>query len=61
MIGDRALDIACGRRAGCGLTILVRSGRHALESELQALGVDPDWIADDLSAAARWLLDRRNM
>ncbi len=55
MIGDRATDIACGHRAGCGATILVRSGLHDEDSRLQALGVQPDLVAADLAAAVRFL------
>lgn len=50
MIGDKALDIEFGR-AGGATTILVRTG-YGQEVE-QAGGVDPDYIMDDLPAAAR--------
>ncbi len=59
MIGDRATDVACGRQAGCGGTILVRSGLHDERPQLQQMGIAPDLIVDDLAAAVSALLDRR--
>lgn len=56
MIGDSARDIQCGIRAGCGRTILVRSGRHDDLARLEALGTPPDWVVDDLAAAVDRLL-----
>ncbi len=60
MIGDRASDIASGRRAGCGGTILVQSGLHDDRPRLQQMGIQPDLIAADLAAAVRALLGRRS-
>jgi D-glycero-D-manno-heptose 1,7-bisphosphate phosphatase len=55
MVGDRLLDVACGR--ALGLTgVLVRTGyddgpvRHELE--------EPDRVAKNLPAAVEWILDR---
>ncbi len=59
MIGDRATDVACGRQAGCGGTILVRSGLHDERPQLQQMGIAPDLVVDDLAAAVSALLDRR--
>jgi D-glycero-D-manno-heptose 1,7-bisphosphate phosphatase len=50
-IGDKAIDIECGRNAGVR-TILVRTGYGAEETRAR-----PDWIAEDLSAAADLLLN----
>jgi D-glycero-D-manno-heptose 1,7-bisphosphate phosphatase len=58
MIGDSARDIQCGIRAGCGRTILVRSGLHDQLPRLKALDMAPDWVARDLAAAVDWLLAR---
>ncbi len=59
MVGDSAKDIIAGRRAGCALAVLVRTGNWtAAERELAASGVRPDHVADDLKAAARWLMER---
>ncbi|HCY86625.1 MAG TPA: D-glycero-beta-D-manno-heptose-1,7-bisphosphate 7-phosphatase [Desulfobacteraceae bacterium] len=59
MVGDSAKDILCGLAAGCGRTVLVATGngakaRQALEEE----GIAPDLYADDLLAAARFLISR---
>jgi hypothetical protein len=55
MIGDSAKDILCGRRAGCGATILVRTGNGvAAEQELaEQERIRPDAVAADLLEAAR--------
>jgi D-glycero-D-manno-heptose 1,7-bisphosphate phosphatase len=53
MIGDRATDIVCGRRAGCGATILVRSGLEDDRWALARMGIQPDKIATNLAAAVR--------
>jgi D-glycero-D-manno-heptose 1,7-bisphosphate phosphatase len=48
-VGDKRGDVAAGRAAGCR-TILLRTGTAgAGEPELV---VEPDWVADDLAAAA---------
>jgi len=49
-IGDKAIDIECGRNAGVR-TILVRTGYGANETSAA-----PDWIAEDISAAADIIL-----
>ena len=50
-IGDKAIDIECGQNAGVR-TILVRTGYGANET-----GAAPDWVAQDLSAAAEIILE----
>jgi D-glycero-D-manno-heptose 1,7-bisphosphate phosphatase len=57
MIGDNAKDIACGQRAGCGVTILVRTGNgpKALK-EIADQGIQPTAVADDLLDAANMIL-----
>ena len=50
LIGDKAIDVDCGRRAGLR-TILVKTGYGA--KELHAL---PDWIAEDFRQAAEIVL-----
>lgn len=59
MVGDSAKDIYCGRNAGCAVTVLVLTGngRKAL-MELDAGGRRPDHVAEDLAAAADWILER---
>jgi D-glycero-D-manno-heptose 1,7-bisphosphate phosphatase len=57
MIGDNAKDIACGLRAGCGATILVRTGNGLkAQKELAAQGLHPTAVADDLLDAANMIL-----
>lgn len=54
MVGDMISDLLAGRNAGCRATILVRTG-HGRRTEGEP-GVAPDFIADDLLAAARHIL-----
>jgi D-glycero-D-manno-heptose 1,7-bisphosphate phosphatase len=52
MVGDKASDIECGRRAGAGaILVLTGYGRQQV--------CEPDFTAADVSAAARWILQRR--
>ncbi|MDL2275358.1 D-glycero-beta-D-manno-heptose 1,7-bisphosphate 7-phosphatase [Desulfosarcina sp. OttesenSCG-928-G10] len=57
MIGDSAKDILAGKAAGCGRTLLVKTGngRDAL-ARLSAAGDLPDDVVDDLGAAVTVLL-----
>src|SRR5438046_2319882 len=50
-IGDKAIDIECGRKAGVR-TILVKTGYGTDETH-----ADPHWIANDLSEAADIILN----
>jgi D-glycero-D-manno-heptose 1,7-bisphosphate phosphatase len=54
MVGDKASDIECGRRAGAGV-ILVRTGYGRQQV------CEPDFTAVDVSAAAGWILKRREL
>jgi D-glycero-D-manno-heptose 1,7-bisphosphate phosphatase len=57
MVGDKAIDIECARRAGCQKAILVRTGHgEAAAKELAGRGVSVDHIADDLYDAVCYLL-----
>ena len=49
-IGDKAIDVQCGRNAGVR-TVLMQTGYGAEETECR-----PDWIARDLSHAAEIIL-----
>lgn len=49
-IGDKKIDIECGRNAGVR-TILVRTGYGASET-----GAEPNWVAEDLCEAADIIL-----
>jgi D-glycero-D-manno-heptose 1,7-bisphosphate phosphatase len=57
MIGDSAKDIQCGFNAGCGRSILVRTGNgQDAENILAEAGTRTDYVAKDLYDAAQWLL-----
>lgn len=57
MIGDNAKDVMCGRDAGCGATILVRTGSgETARKELFAAGIRADAAVADLEAAANMIL-----
>ena len=53
-IGDKTIDIECGRNAGVR-TILVKTGYGANETHAA-----PDWIAEDFSGAADTVLAQTN-
>lgn len=56
MIGDSAKDIECGRNAGCGRVVLVRTGNGiAAEKILTEKNIVPDHIAENLYEAAQWI------
>ncbi len=58
MIGDSARDIECAHNAGCGRTILVKTGNSREAQQILAeKDLRPDYVAQDLHDAARWLLD----
>lgn len=57
MVGDSAKDILCGKAAGCGRTILVRTGNGILAKEALDLdNVYPTAVMDDLLEAAHWII-----
>jgi D-glycero-D-manno-heptose 1,7-bisphosphate phosphatase len=61
MIGDSLRDIQCALNAGCGQSILVRTGNGKdAEHNLTAAGLSTDYVAKDLYAAAQWLLSHRS-
>ncbi len=54
IVGDKAADIECGRRAGAGgILVLTGYGRRQI--------CEPDFTADDVAAAADWILSRRGI
>lgn len=58
IVGDSAKDIECGRAAGCGRTVLVKSGRcDDVEKQLFKRRLAADYVASDLLEAARWIID----
>ena len=56
LVGDKASDIECGRRAGTH-TILVRTG-YGAEAERDPGLIAPDYVANDAPEAIRWLLQQ---
>jgi D-glycero-D-manno-heptose 1,7-bisphosphate phosphatase len=57
MVGDSVKDILCGRAAGCGRTVLVRTGNGmAAGEELALSGIYPSVMVADLLDAARWIM-----
>ena len=57
MIGDSARDIECAHQAGCGRTILVKTGNGREAQQILAeKDLHPDHVAQDLYDATRWLI-----
>lgn len=62
MVGDSVKDIQCALNAGCGRSILVRTGNgKEAEPILVEAGLYMDYIANDLYAAAQWLLHSKSI
>ncbi|MBN1931109.1 MAG: D-glycero-beta-D-manno-heptose 1,7-bisphosphate 7-phosphatase [Desulfobacterales bacterium] len=58
MIGDSVRDIECARNAGCGYTILVKTGNgKTAEKTLTKKNTLPDYVAPDLYEASRYIID----
>ena len=55
MVGDRWLDVECGRAAGAR-PLLVRTGHGALEEARIAPTVQADAILNNLMEAVGWIL-----
>lgn len=61
MVGDSVKDIACGRNAGCGKTVLVKSGiAPDVEDRLEEMDISADFVAGNLLEAAEWIIANRN-
>ena len=57
MIGDSLKDIECALNAGCGHSILVRTGNgNDAEHLLAEAGISADYVAEDLYDASRWII-----
>ena len=57
-VGDAVRDLEAGRAAGCGLCVLVRTGKGAAsEPEAVARGL-ADGVVDSLTDLPGWLADR---
>jgi D-glycero-D-manno-heptose 1,7-bisphosphate phosphatase len=57
MIGDKLIDLECGWNAGVKKSILVRTGYGGKLEQTAPEKLLSAWIADDLSTAARMILD----
>ncbi|MFV9644916.1 MAG: D-glycero-beta-D-manno-heptose 1,7-bisphosphate 7-phosphatase [Desulfobacterales bacterium] len=56
MVGDSAKDIECARRAGCGLSVLVKSENFSnAERLLSEKKILPDYTASNLYDAVIWI------
>ena len=56
MVGDSVRDIECARNAGVQRAVLVRTGNgDEAERALSGRNLCPDFVADDLREAARWI------
>ena len=60
-VGDSVKDILAGQAAGCGRTVLVKTGngKTAVRS-LEKIGKLPDYVAADLDRAVAWILNQHN-
>jgi D-glycero-D-manno-heptose 1,7-bisphosphate phosphatase len=60
MVGDSHRDIACGQNAGCGNTVLVKTGIHKnTVQRLAKMEIVPDYVAEDLYDAAQWIISNK--
>ena len=55
MVGVKATDVETGRRAGLK-SVLILTGHGA--KERQELRMNPDYVADNLLGAAKWILNQ---
>jgi D-glycero-D-manno-heptose 1,7-bisphosphate phosphatase len=56
MVGDSARDIECACSAGCGKSVLVKSGTDRdVESILRSKQIVPNYIAQNLYMATQWI------
>jgi D-glycero-D-manno-heptose 1,7-bisphosphate phosphatase len=58
MVGDKISDVEFGRRAGCkSILVLTGYGKGELEYNRDKLNGEPDYIAEDILDAAKWIVD----
>ncbi len=59
MVGDSAKDIECAKSAGCSFSILVKTGNGINAAvELAKKNIRPDYVAEDLFEAAKWIIEK---
>lgn len=57
MVGDSVKDILAGQAAGCGRTVLVKTGNGVSAMKtFESSGRSPDHVAADLNHAVQWIL-----
>ena len=57
MVGDKISDVEFGRKAGCkSILVLTGYGKGELEYHRDKLTAEPDYIADDILDAAKWIV-----
>ncbi len=57
MVGDRGMDIAFAHKVGArGILVLTGYGRGEWEHARDQWSAKPDYVAEDLFAAAQWIL-----
>ena len=57
MVGDKISDVEFGRKAGCkSILVLTGYGKGELEYHRDKLDREPDYIADDILDAAKWIV-----
>jgi histidinol phosphatase-like enzyme len=59
MMGDKMIDLECGWNAGVRGAILVRTGYGAKTEQEHSRKLATAFIADDLPAAATWILTQK--
>lgn len=61
MVGDSAKDIECAQNAGCGKTVLVKTGNYnnALRT-LSEKHISPTHITKDLYHAVSWIIEQHD-
>ncbi len=57
MVGDKLLDLECGWNAGVKASLLVRTGYGSEVEKKEATKVARAVVADNLTAAAEWILN----
>lgn len=60
VVGDSASDLSLARQAGCRAILVLTGKGRATRRSPEAQDPRPDYIARDLSAAARWILRQEN-
>ncbi len=56
IIGDKAIDLECGWKAGVRQALLVRTGYGAEFEKRLGAGTPKPVVVDDLTSAANWIL-----